>query len=190
MTNSDDPIWGTRYASMPMDVDIVCPRCAGLAIFSPAFTYLTSDQHASTPSLKPNARRVQWSRGFLEERFPNDFPWSDKDNPFTQNPWQKIRSVAGVCTCPSCSRRAKHVLDWPKDAYHVVETRAGVLWAWNRDMLVAAKSYVESTDRNLGAHGCGNYLFLRALPSSFLLVKNRSNISSMIDRFLLANTAG
>jgi hypothetical protein len=184
MFESQRAIWGIRYHSMPQDIDVTCPRCQSIATFSSAFVFVSSEDNATVPIQHPGARRVQWGSDFLEERFPNEFPWKDPDNPFTSSNRTFVRNVAGVSQCVRCCTRTKHVLDWPNDAYFKVTTRAGELWAWNRTFLVAARNYIQSIERDLSVHGAGTFLYLRAIPKVFLLVSNRDNVIRRISRLL------
>ena len=169
---------------MPQYINVTCRRCDSIATFSSAFVYVSSEDNSKLPMLHPNARRIQWGSNFLEERFPNEFPWKDPDNPFTSSSKSFVRNVAGVSQCISCCARSKQILDWPHDAYFKVTTRAGELWAWNRAFLVAARNYIQSVDRDLSGHGCGMLLYLRAIPKEFLLVAYRENVLRRIDRIL------
>lgn len=184
MIESQQSIWGVSYHSMPQDIDVTCPRCHSLATFSSAFVFVSSADNDTLPVQHPNARRIQWGNNFLEERFPNEFPWKDPDNPFTSSSRTFVRNVAGVSQCVRCCTRSKHILDWPLDAYFKVTTRAGDLWAWNRMYLIAARNYIQSLERDLRAHGSGTFLYLRAVPKDFLLVANRDNVVCRINRFL------
>lgn len=184
MFNSQQAIWGLRYCSMPQDVDVTCAGCCSIATFSSAFLFVSSADNDTLPLQRPNARRIQWGSNYLEERFPDEFPWKDPDNPFHSSNRTLNRHVAGVTQCDVCCSRKKHFLNWPADAYYKVATRVGELWAWNRVFLIAAQSYIRSNTRDLSSHGHGTSLYLRAIPKEFLLVANREHIVRCIDRMI------
>lgn len=198
MYASRQPIWGMSFGSMPQDIAITCARCNSRANFSAPFIYLSKADAATFPKQHPNACRIPWGSGVLEERFPREFSWKDQDNPFTNG-----RRVAGVTQCDNCCRRSKHILNWPADAYFKVNTKAGELWAWNRFFLTAARNYIQSEKRDLLAHsliaeettnssktsrtGVSRseiFGFLRELPKEFLRVSNRADVVRRMDRVL------
>lgn len=89
----------------------------------------------------------------------------------------------GYLYCPQCHFAAKHVLNWPADAYYTIQYRDHVLWAFNRDMMVEIRNYIHAPTRS------DLYpvepVIIRHLPTFFKRAKNRDTLVKKLDKLLL-----
>jgi hypothetical protein len=77
----------------------------------------------------------------------------------------------GYLSCLSCGLTKHHEINWPIDAYFKIEVKGNVLWAWDREHVVAIRNYIESKDR---VRKPSKYLAsLYHIPAVFKLAKNR-----------------
>jgi hypothetical protein len=159
---------------------IRCERCAGEAAFEAPFELLDGEDAARAIALgRPG---VKLGGGFALERFPREFPWGDPDN------WRRRPSGYpagprwGVATCGACGRRAKHRVDWPREAFYQVRIDADVLWAYDRAGAVTILQFIRSADRD--AFAVKGPYFLRKIPKEFLLVRRREKIVAALEKLL------
>jgi hypothetical protein len=156
-----------------------CPRCGGEATFSAPFRFLSGRdrEEIAQAHADPRARVERWGGWYVLVRFPDDFPW-------TPPPSGGYRyDDRGLCFCPACGYRQKHRRRWPEDAYYVCDLNGEHLWAWSRQHVAVLKHYVESPRRDPGAYP-GFSLFLRHIPTVFLLAKHRDVVSRKLQRLL------
>ena len=93
----------------------------------------------------------------------------------------------GALTCPACSRRNKHTLDWPEDAYFTLEYKGASLWAFHREAAQELRDFIASPDRH--TRGYVWQAFLRKVPTTFKTKKARATVLKRLDR-LLASEGG
>ena len=173
-----------RYRShwIPQPIVVRCRRCEAGAHFFVAFQFCKGAE-AERALADANLAVVRFSSGAVIVRFPDLFPWNDP-----ANYWIGFnRPVAGVVTCPRCGSRYKLVPEWPADAFYRIACAPGVLWAWDRAHLVAARDFIASMDRDPAVAGTRYAYFLRHLPAEFLAMKVRESVTKAIDRFLSEN---
>lgn len=90
---------------------------------------------------------------------------------------------AGTVTCSDCHKRQKHILSWPEDAFYQTEVRGQVLWAFNRESLVALRDYLASTERDKARQNTWKN-FLLNVPTYFLKAKVRDEAVKKLNRLL------
>jgi hypothetical protein len=88
----------------------------------------------------------------------------------------------GAVACNACGLRARHCLDWPKDALFQIDYCGHVLWAFHRESAQELRSYIASEDRD--REGYRWELFLRHIPTTFLTAKARDAVVKRLDRIL------
>lgn len=163
---------GWRFQGVPEVVIVRCRHCRGAASFARPFTRLRGAQ-AKAASVESALQGVWEGGDFVVEHYPDTLPRKNG-----KNSWFGFSPGAlGVVSCPACAARYPHQLAWPRDAFYVVPTRAGTLWAWNREWLLYVRRWVASSERPDG------YL-ARHLPTAFKLAKNRAHVLKSINQAL------
>jgi hypothetical protein len=176
--------WNTTWChgilGMPLAVAVACPRCGSESRFVPPFRFVSGDT--------PNPKRLRrWNSLLVVERFPEVFPWTDRDNPFPSMFWGTPKRrwedypIVGVLKCPACTLLRKHRLTWPADAFYRVRVGRATLWAWDRRSLIWIRDHIAATDRPKR-----RWPILKYLPSHFLAAKRRGAIVRAIDSSLAA----
>ena len=160
---------------------IRCPRCHSQASFDTPFTFLRGKE-ADKVKDKANVRGFQYGGGFVIEKYPKEFPWRSPEN--ARRLFGQIRDIWGVCSCPACTFRAKHLLDWPSDAYYTTNVRGQALWAWTREEVVALRDFIASRDRKYLGTARQHFWFLRHVPNHFIEVKHRTEVLKKLERLL------
>jgi len=170
---------GIRFGVIPNypargDLAVACPHCKSEAVFTSPYDFLRDDA-AEAACSDARITGVKWSGGFAVERFPDTFPWKDPNNPYVQ----VVRNeVWGVLSCGKCGHRRKHLLNWPADAFYVIETSAGALWAYTREHLVQIR-------QRISGESSGGPFDMNRLPRQFLLKRTQARLLREIDAFLL-----
>jgi hypothetical protein len=163
---------GWRFEGLPEHIVVRCRKCGDAAMLRRPFTRLRGA--AARAASCDGALQGRWEGGdYVIEHFHDTLPRS-----MGKNSWFGFSSGAlGVVSCPRCAARYPHRLVWPRDAFYVVSTRAGILWAWNREWLIRVRKWIAGTKRPDG------YL-ARHLPTPFKLARHRANVLSKIDEVL------
>jgi hypothetical protein len=163
---------GWRFEGVPEVVVVRCRHCGEAASFARPFTRVRGAE--ARAAAVNSALQGVWEGGdFVVEHYPDTLPRKKG-----KNSWFGFSSGAlGVVSCSGCAARYPHQLVWPRDAFYVVSTRAGTLWAWNREWLLYIRRWVASSKRPDG------YL-ARHLPTAFKLAKNRAHVLKSINQAL------
>jgi hypothetical protein len=125
------------------DLAVSCPSCRCEAVFTSPYGFLRREA-AERAAGDSRLQGVRWSGGFVVVRFPDTFPWRDRNNPYTQH---RRGQIWGVISCGQCAFRKKHLLDWPADAFYKIDSPAGMLWAYTRAHLVQIRAAWEGIRR-------------------------------------------
>jgi hypothetical protein len=78
----------------------------------------------------------------------------------------------GYLSCLSCGLTKNHEITWPIDAYFITKVKGKVLWAWDREHVVAIRDYIQSNDRV--RKPSKYFASLYHIPEVFKLAKNRN----------------
>src|SRR5262249_50398082 len=89
----------------------------------------------------------------------------------------------GTLICSACSLKKKHRLAWPSDAYYQARVRSEILWAFNRDSLIALHEYIEAVARKKTRRSKWQG-FLMKVPSHFLRTKVRAQVLKQLGRLI------
>jgi hypothetical protein len=161
------------------EVDVSCRACGRDARFTSPYDYL-HDEAAERARRDSRLRGVNWSNGFVVERFPDTFPWLDPNNPYTH---MRSPQIWGVVSCGHCGCRKKHLLAWPADAYYRIDTPAGELWAYTLAHLVEIRKCIAGDRARRAAYDHGHPV--HKLPKEFLLKRHRERVLRAVDELLL-----
>ncbi len=88
----------------------------------------------------------------------------------------------GTIICTTCFLRKKHDLIWPKEAFFQIEHKQRVLWAFDRETVVALIEFIKSRDRKKNKHKWSS--FLRHIPTHFLQSGARKPILKKLGNLL------
>jgi hypothetical protein len=169
-----------KYNPWPDQCAICCPHCSAEASFEFPFTICNSwEGILKTAQADPDSVIERWGEWYVIVHAPDLFPWlAPPKGGYRRSDW-------GICRCPTCAFRAKHLLQWPDDAYYICEVKGKILWAWTRGHASALRDFVASPDREFrpGSYP-GYFLFLRHIPTHFLRAKNRGAVVKQLDRLL------
>ena len=91
----------------------------------------------------------------------------------------------GAVVCGECGHRAKHVLQWPADAWYQIEYRRQTLWAFDLESARALRAFVAAdvaAERKPKKHAWSS--FLLHVPSHFLGAKARAEVVKRLDRVI------
>jgi hypothetical protein len=92
--------------------------------------------------------------------------------------------ISGRGACSECGHVARKVA-WPEAAYLQVSVPEGVVWAWNRDCLLALRARVSGDKVTLRRHVMQDWnlaRYISRLPKFAVLRKNRERIFSGLAR--------
>lgn len=162
------------------EMSIRCPACGAEAIFKFAFSPLSG--FTGPPGIgrlprNPKAYRTDKGEFDALVNYPDLVPWVSTDRSIGYHINQ-----SGVCTCPTCGCRKAHKLNWPEEAYLACEIKGERLWAWDREYLKALIDYIASKNRKPERYE--NVYFLRHIPTTFLLARNRDEVVRKLRRLL------
>lgn len=88
----------------------------------------------------------------------------------------------GSIRCSSCNLNQKHALNWPDEAYFLMEYKREQLWAFNRESAVDLRDYINSTERNVDDYRWSH--FLLHIPTVFKKQNARESIVKKINKLL------
>lgn len=190
-----------EWNPMPHFVDVRCPDCGGHATFEfaeaivirrrqdiPYFKNSELFDYHLIPGnyTRPGNRHVAIYYHGLHRRsldsvtdLPEGYSPADWNH---SRYWYRSYDV-GTLTCDNCHRRQKHELDWPRDAFFQTAVRGKVLWAFNRDSLIALRDYVAASHRHTVRKPKWTG-FLMKVPSHFLSAKVRDEVFKKLNRLI------
>ena len=180
--------WNTRLWNVRLHlahrIEVVCPKCKGCA--SPYFlasVILKWDLE----DLEILAKRLPFSTTI--EKLPEkngfkltSFPGESGSHPsiyHNNHSGENEHTMPIVTQCQDCHDRSlfgSRVT--PKNLYWHVQTRHGVLWAYNREHLVKIRNIIEGDSRPRGP-------LTSRLPAAMMKGSNRSEMVKLIDRVLV-----
>lgn len=176
-------LWNVRL-ELCKHIEIECPHCKGCA--SPYYiAYLISSWNSCDVNIlvkhlpfPTKVEQLSDSKGYKIYSFPNE---SDSHSDIYEDNHSGTRDHAQriISQCSDCHKRVvigNRVTT--KSLYWHVQTRHGVLWAYNRSQLVTLKEYIA------GANRARNPSTSR-LPPEMLKGSNRGEMIKLIDRVLL-----
>lgn len=88
---------------------------------------------------------------------------------------------AHIC-CYQCMAKQKHRLEWPNDAFYSLEFKGHSLWAFNKQMMLQIRDYIQAKDRNAVFES--EPIVIRHLPTIFKLAKNREILVKKINKLI------
>lgn len=188
-----------EFFGMPDKINITCPSCRGRAIFRFAHI-LRLDRKADVSLFEKDYFEFRYFNERHAKKWPGIlfFPkqlsgrnWQKK----LPEKYQKQRTIPhmaknactdgtslGLVSCHKCFSESKHTLDWPNDAYYAIEHKGNLLWAYDKEMMIEIKDYIQTTVRgNLFAI---ESIIIRHLPTVFKLVRNRDAIVKKINKLI------
>jgi hypothetical protein len=146
-----------QWNPMPHVVDVTCPTCRARATFefaevvrirrkadveyfknSPVFEYRFVEGDYVRPG---NWHAAIYFHGLHRRSLPllKDVPpgYDPEDWAHSKYWYRSHGGDFGTLVCRECRLKKKHQIAWPSDAYYQVRVRDEVLWAFNRDSLIA-----------------------------------------------------
>lgn len=185
---------------MPHCIAVNCPRCNGLAEFEFA--------EISRIKLRKDIQFFQTSKTFEYRKFSDgcghtwhgaiffsglhgapENVFHDLPEGYHSQQWSHSKywrgspgGGAGSIRCGSCGYLAKHVLQWPSDAYFQVLYRGHLLWAFDRENAKALRSFLLSKSRDIYAYGYSR--FMLHIPTVFKTAKARPHVTKALTKLL------
>lgn len=182
------------WGSFPNILDVICPRCGGLATFTYALEHPIT-RKADVPLVQDHPlfayRRYQDGCGHFRHVA---VIYPGLHGAPTLPVWWDSRCTSralddGSVCCPHCLLRARHRLRWPDDAYFQVGYRQQILWAFNRESAAALLAYVMSPTRSVWCFAKRQSLrrwtpFLWHIPTVFKTRKARAEVARRLNHML------
>lgn len=189
---------GSRPSAHHLDVS--CPDCRGLARFDAATIRAISlkqdvaffQQH---PTLEYGLFTSQSGQNWHGARYfpglhgdprrslhslPQGYQGEDWGN--TYLPDAHMTECLGSVTCEQCGFRARHLLQWPVEAYFSLTYKGQLLWAYNREAANDLLDYLLSDRRRPDHYRWAR--FLRHVPTLFKTRKARPAVARQLSRLL------
>ncbi len=164
-------------------IELVCPQCAGCAVpyfvASHVFDWGLDEIQSLTKKLPfpTKVEKLAGKHGYKVMSFPSEpkHPSLFSNNHSGEEP----HTIPFVLLCNDCHHRSKigNSIE-PKDLYWSVQTRHGVLWAYNRDWLTKVRNIILGDSRPRGP-------YTNRLPAEMLKASNRDEMIRLIDKVLL-----
>ncbi len=89
----------------------------------------------------------------------------------------------GQVRCSACGHAARHVLDWPSDAWFKLDHRGETLWARDAEMLAEIRRFIAAgAERQAIKKTSSHARYLVRIPSTFLKATDRETLLRKIDR--------
>ena len=192
---------------MPPVVSVICSNCGEYAEFEHA-TIQTIKKNSDVDFFKKSSffefQDAQGLPGYaiyyprLGRNLENleNLPDGYEKKAWSHNQYWRHRSGdMGVIQCNSCSKRRKHNLKWPDDAYFKVDYKDDWLWAFDRKTARLLLDYISSGDRNKTITGYtdakthkieikGYHSFLLKIPEIFQTKKARPKLVKKLTKIL------
>ncbi len=90
--------------------------------------------------------------------------------------------VEGKISCLQCGYVNKTRIEWPVDAFYRGEVKGKLLWAWNKEHLIAIRDFIESADRNYRGVKYSSALY--HLPEHFKISKNKDACLKTLNKMI------
>lgn len=186
-----------EFFSLPNGVEVTCPHCAGCATFTFAHVFRLEKKdvhlfegrqfeikqfnqrfaHKWTGVLFfPPLLDASW-REKLPEKYQGTSTWEHRANSaFTDG------TDLGLICCYQCMAKQKHRLEWPNDAFYSLEFKGHSLWAFNKQMMLQIRDYIQAKDRDAVFES--EPIVIRHLPTIFKLAKNREILVKKINKLI------
>jgi len=195
-----------EWKPIPHRVDVTCPSCSHCAEFEFAEVVrikLKSDVEFFQKSSAFEYREFQdscghyWHGALYFQGLHGNPHQAIHELPegYTHGDWEHSRYLSnrsswpvGSIRCGNCHARAKHVLNWPSDAYFSIAHRGHVLWAFHRESANELIQYLLSADRNLARYRWSS--FLLHVPSVFKVRKAREGVVRQLTKLVGNENAG
>jgi hypothetical protein len=183
---------GKELLSQPVSGWVIrCPDCRGEAVFSEPYSLVEDPASVAREQIGKSPRAVEFDRRggggmTVVYHFPDLYP-----PPIRHNPSPRAGPLrAGVCLCGGCGRRARHTLEWPRDAYFQIEIRGEVLWGYSREHFAGIRDYIACDQRRAWAQKRGYPWgsLMHKLPKVAVAARNREEVIKRMDA-VLARTA-
>ncbi len=189
-----------EWNPMPHVLDVACPKCRGAALFEFA-EVVRIQRRDDIPYFEESSLfEYRMFDGGAQGRWhgaiyfsllhgPPETTISNLPPGYSPSDWKRSKYLyrshgtdMGAVACNACGLRARHCLDWPKDALFQIDYRGHVLWAFHRESAQELRNYIASEGRDRGGYRWE--LFLRHIPTTFLTAKARDAVIKRLDRIL------
>jgi hypothetical protein len=153
---------------------IRCPRCRREAAFEQP-TRVLQGEEAKVAAADPSLTGSWTGRYFVVVRYPELLSW-----PELRRLRHDVRQL-GIARCGGCGYLARHLLEWPAEAYYALSHRGRTLWMYTREHAASLRAYIASAGDRQRVPDARR---LARVPKEFLAARNRVTLVKKLDRLL------